>query len=334
MSDEKEKTLEMKELERKKEQDVGVANAIGTDTGVKKDEDMAGGNDVKDEFKTVAHVIQQLTDLTKEQAEQLEEMLIDGFIDTNGVTDKTSAYETLVSIINEPKYKEWKDAGEGSLDKYPSLWQDCTRKMMIWKKEQRQAQVELSKKAELRDKTQRGLIVDLSSRLEASGKTLVNNSKTNEDLQLEFDASEASKTALSERVAAMNKEHEKTKIKMEGLQLQLAKYKSHAVVTDDGEAAQSAMSRAEVEGLNEKVLASVNHMMREVYGRMSQVEERQEKLGGDIVEHDTVALEGGSGTDAPLRADHGRGGEPRPRGPPCTPESGSSAPTTRANEAG
>jgi hypothetical protein len=137
MSDKKEKTLEMKDLDSKKEQDVGVASAIGTDTGLKKEEDMAGGNDVKDEFiKTVAHAIQQLTDLTEEQAEQLEETLIDGFTDTNGVTDKTSAYETLVSVINEPKYKEWKGAGEGSLDKYPSLWQDCTRKAMIWRKEQ------------------------------------------------------------------------------------------------------------------------------------------------------------------------------------------------------
>jgi hypothetical protein len=83
MSDKKEKTLEMKDLDSKKEQDVGVASAIGTDTGLKKEEDMAGGNDVKDEFKTVAHVIQQLTGLTEGQAEQLEEMLIDGFTDTN-----------------------------------------------------------------------------------------------------------------------------------------------------------------------------------------------------------------------------------------------------------
>jgi hypothetical protein len=250
---------------------------------LKKEKDMAGGNDVKDEFKTVAHVIQQLTGLTEGQAEQLEEMLIDGFTDTNGVTDKTSAYETLVSVINEPKYKEWKDAGEGSLDMYPSLWQDCTRKAMIWKKEQRLAQAELNKKAELRDKTQRGLIVDLSSRLEANGKTLVNNSKTSESLQLDFDASEASKTALSERVAAMKKEKERTRTKMEGLQLQVSKYKAHAVVTDDGEAAQSAMSRAEIEGVNEKVLESVHNMLHEVYGRLNQVEERQGKLGDDIV---------------------------------------------------
>jgi hypothetical protein len=77
---------------------------------------------------------------------------------------------------------------------------------------------------------------------------------------------------------------------MEGLQLQVSKYKAHAVVTDDGEAAQSAMSRAEIEGLNDKMLESVNHMMREVYGRMSQVEERQGKLGGDIVESMTQLL--------------------------------------------
>jgi hypothetical protein len=50
----------------------------------------------------------------------------------------------------------------------------------------------------LRDKTQSGLIVDLSSRLEASGKTLVNSSKTIKNLQFEFAASEASKTALSD----------------------------------------------------------------------------------------------------------------------------------------
>jgi hypothetical protein len=82
MSDKKEKTLEMKDLDSKKEQDVGVASAIGTDTGLKKEKDMAGGNDVKDEFKTVAHVIQQLTGLTEGQAEQLEEML--GRLHANG----------------------------------------------------------------------------------------------------------------------------------------------------------------------------------------------------------------------------------------------------------
>ena len=82
-----------------------------TDMVMEGETEKTGGNDVKNEFKTVAHVIRQLTDLTGDQAELLEEMLIDGFTDTNGVADKTSAYETLVSVINEPKYKEWKDAG-------------------------------------------------------------------------------------------------------------------------------------------------------------------------------------------------------------------------------
>ena len=73
-----------------------------TDMVMEGETEKTGGNDVKNEFKTVAHVIRQLTDLTGDQAEQLEEMLIDGFTDTNGVADKTSAYETLVSVINEP----------------------------------------------------------------------------------------------------------------------------------------------------------------------------------------------------------------------------------------
>jgi hypothetical protein len=283
MSDQKEKTVEMKDLDGKKEQGVGVASAIDTNTGLTGEEEKASGKDVKDVLKTVAQVIRQHTDLTEVQAGQLEEMLIDGFTDTNGVIAKQAAYETLVAVINEPKYKNWKDAGEGSLDMYQPLSHDCWRKARDWRKEQRLAQAELNRETELREKTQGGLIVDLSARLVAQSKALVINKKSTESLQIDLDASEAPKAALSERVAEKNKEEKMTKIKMEGLQMQVSKYKASAVVNDDGEVVQSAVSKAEIEGMNEKVLESVHHMINEVYGRLNQVEERQEKLGGDIV---------------------------------------------------
>ena len=159
-----------------------------TDMGMEGETEKTGGNDVKNEFKTVAHVIQQLTDLTEDQAEQLEETLIDGFTDANGVADKASAYETLVSVINEPKYKEWKDAGEGTLDKYPSLWQDCVRRVMIWKKEQRLAQAELDKKAKKRRETNDALIADLKAGCAELDKALEMTDMITEYLQLALHA--------------------------------------------------------------------------------------------------------------------------------------------------
>ena len=131
----------------------------GTDMEKKGDTEKTGDYDVKDELMTVAHVIRQHTDLTEEQAGQLKETLIYGFTDANGRTAKKAACETLVAVMNEPKYRDWKDAGEGTLDKYPSLWQDCMRRAMIWKKEQRLAQV-LQRVEKLRKK-QGALIVDL-----------------------------------------------------------------------------------------------------------------------------------------------------------------------------
>jgi hypothetical protein len=88
---------------------------IGTDTdmGKKGETEKTGDDDVKDELMTVAHVIRQHTDLTEEQAGQLEETLIYGFTDAHGRTAKKAACETLVAVMNEPKYRDWKDAGEG-----------------------------------------------------------------------------------------------------------------------------------------------------------------------------------------------------------------------------
>ena len=160
----------------------------GTDMGKKGDTEKTGDYDVKDELMTVAHVIRQHTDLTEEQAGQLKETLIYGFTDANGRTAKKAACETLVAVMNEPKYRDWKDAGEGTLDKYPSLWQDCVRRVMIWKKEQRLAQAELDKKAKKRRETNDALIADLKAGCAELDKALEMTDMITEYLQLALHA--------------------------------------------------------------------------------------------------------------------------------------------------
>jgi hypothetical protein len=57
-------------------------------------------DDVKNGNCTVAHVIQQRPDLTKEQAEELLELLIDGFTDADGNAAEQAADEASAEDID------------------------------------------------------------------------------------------------------------------------------------------------------------------------------------------------------------------------------------------
>jgi hypothetical protein len=108
----------------------------------------------------------------------------------------------------------------------------------------------------------------LKARSAGDAKTLVNNKKTIENLQLDNQANEASCTALSERVAESSKKDEKTKTK----------------ITDEGVVVQKAATKPEVDGLRAEMAENMHRMADQMNRRMDQSEERQALTAEGLVE--------------------------------------------------